>query len=96
MTAYAYLRKSVQKAGATDVSHESQESGIRELAKRHGDGGDLVFLSDWNVSGRLGPSRRPGYSGYVTMCKQPYQMSYSILSPIAFTTFAYFAISLLR
>jgi DNA invertase Pin-like site-specific DNA recombinase len=63
MPAYAYLRKSVQKPGKNDISHEAQEQGIRDLAARHGDNhGELVFLADWNLSGRLGADRRPGYA----------------------------------
>lgn len=62
MTAYAYLRKSSVHDPAREVSYEVQEAAVRELAKRHGDnGGTLVILSDWNVSGRKGRDKRPGY-----------------------------------
>lgn len=62
MTAYAYLRKSVSRDPEHEVSHEVQESTVRELAARHGDNhGGLVLLSDWDKSGRLGPDKRPGY-----------------------------------
>lgn len=64
MAPYAYLRKSVLRDLAADLSHEVQEQAVRELAHRHGDDGDrLTILSDWDKSGRLGPSGRPGYAG---------------------------------
>jgi DNA invertase Pin-like site-specific DNA recombinase len=61
MTAYAYLRKSSVRDPEREVSHEVQEAAVRALAARHGDGDDLVILSDWDKSGRLGADRRPGY-----------------------------------
>lgn len=61
MVAYAYLRKSVSRDPAREVSHEVQEQAVRELAKRHGDADGLVILSDWDKSGRLGADKRPGY-----------------------------------
>ena len=62
MTAYAYLRKSSVRDPAREVSHEVQESAVRELAARYGDdNGALVLLSDWDKSGRLGADKRPGY-----------------------------------
>jgi len=62
MTAYAYLRKSSVRDGDRDTSHESQETAVRELAKRYNDNGStLTILADWDISGRLGPDRRPGY-----------------------------------
>ena len=62
MTAYAYLRKSSVRDPSHDVSHEIQERAIRELAARYGDNnGALVLLSDWDISGRLGADKRPGY-----------------------------------
>lgn len=60
MTAYAYLRKSSVHDPKREVSHEVQESAVRELAARHGDT-DLTILSDWDKSGRLGADKRPGY-----------------------------------
>jgi len=62
MTAYAYLRKSSVHDPRREVSHEVQEAAVREMAARHGDdNGELVILSDWDKSGRLGADRRPGY-----------------------------------
>src|SRR4051812_25412270 len=62
MSAYAYLRKSSVRDPSRDTSHESQEAAIRELAKRHDDDGpELTLLADWDISGRLGPEKRPGY-----------------------------------
>lgn len=62
MPAYAYLRKSSVRDPARDVSHEVQEQAVREMADRHGDNhGSLVVLSDWDISGRLGADKRPGY-----------------------------------
>lgn len=50
---YAYMRKSSVRDLAKDVSPETQEREVRALAARHGDdGGALVMLSDWDVSGR--------------------------------------------
>jgi DNA invertase Pin-like site-specific DNA recombinase len=62
MTAYAYLRKSSVRDPSRDVSHEAQEHAVRELAARFGDdNGALTLLSDWDLSGRLGADKRPGY-----------------------------------
>src|SRR5205823_522688 len=59
---YAYLRKSSVRDPAHDVSHEVQEHAVRELAARYGDNnGALILLSDWDLSGRLGADKRPGY-----------------------------------
>ncbi len=61
MTAYAYLRKSVARQDDPHNSAEAQEAAVRGLAERHGDSDGLVILSDWNVSGRLGRAKRPGF-----------------------------------
>src|SRR3954469_12997305 len=60
MTAYAYLRKSSVRDPAREVSYEVQETAVRRLAEERGDK-DLVLLSDWDKSGRLGADKRPGY-----------------------------------
>jgi DNA invertase Pin-like site-specific DNA recombinase len=61
--AYAYLRKSHVKDPTREVSHEVQEAAVRDLAKRHGDNGaSLTILDDWDLSGRLGRDKRPGYN----------------------------------
>ncbi len=68
-TPVAYLRKSRQldRAG---VSWEVQEAKVRELAATHGDnGGRLLILSDWNVSGRKGAASRPDYGRLLDMVK---------------------------
>jgi DNA invertase Pin-like site-specific DNA recombinase len=63
MPAYAYLRKSYVKDPTREVSHEVQEAAVRDLAKRHADNGtSLTILSDWDLSGRLGRDKRPGYN----------------------------------
>ena len=62
MPAYAYLRKSSVRDMEHDQSHEYQEHAVRELAERNGDDSQLVILSDWDKSGRLGPEDRPGYA----------------------------------
>ena len=63
MPAFAYLRKSSVHDLTREVSYEVQEGAVRELAKRHGDNGkSLTILSDWNISGRKGRDKRPGYS----------------------------------
>lgn len=62
MPAYAYLRKSSVRDPAREVSYEVQESSVRDMAARAGDD-DLVILSDWDKSGRLGADKRPGYRG---------------------------------
>jgi len=68
-TPVAYLRKSRQldRAG---VSWEVQEAKVRELAATHGDnGGKLLILSDWNVSGRKNADSRPGYARLLEMIR---------------------------
>lgn len=60
MTAYAYLRKSSVHDPSRELSHEVQEAAVREMAARAGDD-ELVILSDWDKSGRLGADKRPGY-----------------------------------
>lgn len=63
MPAYAYLRKSYVKDPTREVSHEVQEAAVRDLAKRHDDNGaSLTILDDWDLSGRLGRDKRPGYN----------------------------------
>jgi DNA invertase Pin-like site-specific DNA recombinase len=62
MTAYAYLRKSVvHDLDSPGASPALQEEAVRRLAAIHGDAGDLIVLSDWDKSGRLGANKRPGY-----------------------------------
>lgn len=61
MTAYAYLRKSVVQKDDPHNSAEAQEAAVRAMAARHGDAENLVLLSDWDKSGRLGRAKRPGY-----------------------------------
>ena len=61
MTAYAYLRKSVVHDPTRENSEAIQEAAVRAMAARHGDAESLVLLSDWDKSGRLGRSKRPGY-----------------------------------
>jgi DNA invertase Pin-like site-specific DNA recombinase len=61
MVAYAYLRKSVARQDDPHNSAEAQEAAVRAMAARYGDADGLVILSDWNVSGRLGRAKRPGY-----------------------------------
>ncbi|MGA3030849.1 MAG: recombinase family protein [Candidatus Limnocylindrales bacterium] len=63
MTAYAYLRKSVVHDPTRENSEAIQEAAVRAMAARHGDADTLVLLSDWDKSGRLGRSKRPGYDG---------------------------------
>lgn len=60
MTAYGYIRKSVVHDAARMLSPEMQEDAIRKLAAANGDA-DVVILSDLDVSGRKGRSRRPGW-----------------------------------
>jgi len=60
MTAYAYLRKSSVRDPSRELSHEVQEDAVRRMAAERGDD-DLVILSDWDKSGRLGADKRPGY-----------------------------------
>jgi DNA invertase Pin-like site-specific DNA recombinase len=60
MTAYGYIRKSVVHDSARMLSPEMQEAAIRRLAETNGDA-DVVILSDLDVSGRKGRSRRPGW-----------------------------------
>jgi DNA invertase Pin-like site-specific DNA recombinase len=61
MTAYAYLRKSVVKQDDPNNSPEAQEAAVKALAALEGDGDNLVILSDWDKSGKLGRDKRPGY-----------------------------------
>jgi DNA invertase Pin-like site-specific DNA recombinase len=61
MPAYAYLRKSVVRQDDPANSAEAQEKAVRAIAARHGDSDSLVLLSDWDKSGKLGRSKRPGY-----------------------------------
>jgi DNA invertase Pin-like site-specific DNA recombinase len=61
MTAYAYMRKSVARQDDPHNSAEAQEAAVRAMAARYGDTEGLVILSDWNVSGRKGRDKRPGY-----------------------------------
>jgi DNA invertase Pin-like site-specific DNA recombinase len=60
MPAYAYLRKSVVQRDDPHNSAEAQEAAVRALADLEGDR-DLVILSDWDKSGKLGRDKRPGY-----------------------------------
>jgi DNA invertase Pin-like site-specific DNA recombinase len=60
MTAYGYIRKSVVHDPSRMLSPEMQEAAIRRLAAANGDE-DVVILSDLDVSGRKGRSRRPGW-----------------------------------
>lgn len=60
MPAYAYLRKSSVRDPAREVSYEVQEAAVRRMASERGDA-NLVLLSDWDKSGRLGADKRPGY-----------------------------------
>ncbi len=60
MTAYGYIRKSVVHDPSRMLSPEMQEAAIRRLAASNGDG-DATILSDLDVSGRKGRSRRPGW-----------------------------------
>jgi len=61
MVAYAYMRKSVARQDDPHNSAEAQEAAVRAMAARYGDTEGLVLLSDWNVSGRKGRDKRPGY-----------------------------------
>jgi DNA invertase Pin-like site-specific DNA recombinase len=50
---YAYLRKSSVHNDQRDLSPETQEREVRDLAARHNDNGDrLTILADWDISGR--------------------------------------------
>jgi site-specific DNA recombinase len=67
-TPVAYLRKSRVIDERVGVSWEVQEGKVRELAAQNGDnGGRLLILSDWNISGRKGTAGRPGYKRLVDM-----------------------------
>lgn len=67
-TPIAYLRKSRVIDERIGVSWEVQEGKVRELAAQHGDnGGRLLILSDWNISGRKGAGARPGYKQLLEM-----------------------------
>lgn len=61
MPPYAYMRKSVSRVDDPHNSAEAQEAAVRAMAARYGDADALVILSDWNVSGRKGRDKRPGY-----------------------------------
>ena len=61
MPAFAYLRKSVVRVDDPTNSAEAQEAAVRAMAARYGDAVGLVILSDWDKSGRLGRTGRPGY-----------------------------------
>jgi DNA invertase Pin-like site-specific DNA recombinase len=65
VNAFAYLRKSVVRLDDPKNSAEAEESAVRALAARHGDADSLVLLSDWDTSGRLAASRRPGYDALI-------------------------------
>jgi DNA invertase Pin-like site-specific DNA recombinase len=60
VTAFGYIRKSVVQDPARMLSPEMQEAAIRRLAEANGHG-DVVILSDLDVSGRKGRDRRPGW-----------------------------------
>jgi DNA invertase Pin-like site-specific DNA recombinase len=60
MTAYGYIRKSVVHDPIRMLSPEMQEAAIRKLADSNGDT-DVIILSDLDISGRKGRSRRPGW-----------------------------------
>jgi DNA invertase Pin-like site-specific DNA recombinase len=60
VTAYGYIRKSVVHDVSRMLSPEMQEDAIRKLAAANGDD-DVLILSDLDVSGRKGRSRRPGW-----------------------------------
>jgi site-specific DNA recombinase len=67
-TPVAYLRKSRVIDERSGVSWEVQEAKVRELAATYGDnGGRLLILSDWNVSGRKGAAARPDYARLLRM-----------------------------
>lgn len=51
MTAVAYIRKSKANPNGHTLSWEVQEAQVRELAERHGEGAELLILSDWGSSG---------------------------------------------
>jgi DNA invertase Pin-like site-specific DNA recombinase len=59
---YAYLRKSRVFRDKRAVSPEMQLDEVKALAERHGETAELVVLSDMNVSGRKGRSKRPGFN----------------------------------
>lgn len=62
MPAYAYLRKSVVKQDDPNNSHEAQEAAVKALATLEGDTLTAeTILSDWDLSGKLGRDKRPGY-----------------------------------
>lgn len=60
MPAYGYLRLSSMRKDGHEVSPETQEREVRDLAARHGD--QLEFLSDWDISGKTKKTvKRLGY-----------------------------------
>jgi len=61
VAAFAYLRKSVVKADDPNNSAEAQETAVKAMAARYGDDAGLTILRDWNLSGRLGRAKRPGF-----------------------------------
>ena len=85
VTAFAYLRKSVVRMDDPENSAEAEEPAVRALAARHGDADSLVLLSDWDTSGRLAASKRPGYDALVAAiengtCTAVYSYSMSRLA----------------
>jgi DNA invertase Pin-like site-specific DNA recombinase len=62
---FAYLRKSRVFREQEAISPEMQLQAAREYASQHGDG-DLVVLTDLNISGRKGRARRPGFDALLT------------------------------
>jgi DNA invertase Pin-like site-specific DNA recombinase len=46
------MRKSSVRDLTKDLSPETQEREVRDLAARYGDEADLVMLADWDISGR--------------------------------------------
>ncbi|MFI5461356.1 MAG: recombinase family protein [Isosphaerales bacterium] len=86
MTAFAYLRRSVDRIDdPKNPSPEAEESAIRAMAARHGDADSLVVLSDWDTSGRLAASKRPGFDALLVAiengtCTAVYSYSMSRLA----------------
>jgi DNA invertase Pin-like site-specific DNA recombinase len=85
-TAFAYMRKSSVRDMATEIGPETQEREVRALAARTGtDPDSLVFLSDWDISGRAEfTSKREGYLSLVDavengQCSAVYSYSLSRL-----------------
>jgi len=85
MAALAYLRKSIVRMDDPGDSAEAEEAAVRAMAARHGDADSLVLLSDWDTSGRVAASSRPGYDALVTAienetCTAVYSYSMSRLA----------------